>query len=79
MKDEYMSYILEQFQKLSEIESPTGYTEKAASYVFGELVHLGYSPTITVKGGVIVDLGGRTDGVLLTAHLDTIGAVVAAG
>ena len=77
MKDEYMSYILEQFQKLSEIESPTGYTEKAASYVFGELVHLGYSPTITVKGGVIVDLGGRTDGVLLTAHLETIGAVVA--
>jgi len=75
----YMNYILEQLQKILAIDSPSGFCRQAADYVMEEYTRLGYTPIRTTKGGVLVDLGGTdTDnGVLLEAHLDTLGAVVA--
>ena len=75
----YMDYILEQLQKILSIDSPSGFCHKAADYVMEEYTRLGYAPVLTKKGGVLVDLGGENpeDGVLLEAHLDTLGAVVA--
>ena len=41
---------------------------------------LGFDARITVKGGVLVDLGGvdDKDGLYLEAHVDTLGAMVRA-
>lgn len=73
-----LDYIIEQTKKLLSIDSPSGYTRKAAEYVMEELQSMGYEPEMTVKGGVLVCLGGKDkeNAVLLGAHLDTLGAMV---
>ena len=54
-------------------------TKEVADYVMGEYKKLGYEPKLTVKGGVLVPIGGRDkeNAVLLEAHIDTLGAMVA--
>lgn len=71
-------YILEQLKNLTAINSPSGFTKQASEYVIKELINLGYSPQLTVKGGVLCDLGGKdkNDGLVLTAHIDTLGGMV---
>lgn len=74
----YLDYILEQTKRILEIDSPSGYTGEVAEYVMSEYRKLGYSPIQTNKGGIIVDLGGEEEenGILLSAHIDTLGAMV---
>ena len=74
----YVDYILEQMKQLLAIDSPSGYTKKAAEYLMEEYRRLGYEPKMTVKGGVLVDLGkgDPEQGVLVEAHVDTLGAMV---
>lgn len=76
--DKLLEYILEQTKKILAIDSPTGYTKEGANYLMEEYKKLGYDPVMTVKGGVIVDLGGQNkdEGILLEAHMDTLGAMV---
>lgn len=78
-QQKYLTYILEQTQKILAIPSPSGYTKEAAAYVMTQLQSLGYTPSLSVKGGVLVDLGGgdETNAILLEAHIDTLGAMVA--
>ena len=75
----YADFAWEQTAALLAIDSPTGYTEKAALWVKDAFEKLGFSAHITTKGGVIADLGGEDaqDGLLLAAHADTLGAMVA--
>ncbi len=76
--DKYMDYILEQTQAVLAIDSPSSYTKDAVEYVCQAYRELGYEPQVTVKGGVLVELG-PTDGkdaILVEAHLDTLGAMV---
>lgn len=74
-----MEYILEQTKKLLAIDSPTGYTKNAAEYCMKAYEELGFHPVMTVKGGVLVDLGGldEENAILVEAHADTLGAMVA--
>ena len=74
----YVDYICEITKELLAIDSPTGYTKKAAEFVAREYEKLGYHPTLTVKGGVLVEIGGERadDGLVLAAHADTLGAMV---
>lgn len=76
--EKYVDYIMEKTTEVLAIDSPTGYTKNAAEYVVKEYEKLGYKPVMTVKGGVLVDLGGKNkdDGVVLAAHIDTLGAIV---
>ena len=53
----YMDYMLEQLKQLLSIDSPTGYTKEVAAYVCKAYQDLGYHATLTVKGGVLADLG----------------------
>lgn len=78
MMKQLESYILDQLQAILAIPSPSGYTKEAAQYACREFEKLGVPVTTTVKGGVLADLGGSDsqDGVLLMAHLDTLGGVV---
>ena len=75
----YADYSWEQTAALLAIDSPSGYTKAAAEWVKNAFESLGFAATITVKGGVIIDLGGKdaNDGLLLEAHADTLGAMVA--
>ncbi|MGN0142402.1 MAG: M42 family metallopeptidase [Roseburia sp.] len=75
----YVEYMVEETRKILSIDSPSGYTKEVAEYVMGEYRKLGYEPQMTVKGGILVALGGKKkdDAVLLEAHIDTLGAVVA--
>ena len=74
----YVDYIVDTTCRLLAIDSPTGYTKNAAEFVMEEYRKLGYDPQMTVKGCVLVDIGGqnRDNGILLAAHADTLGAMV---
>lgn len=74
----YVDFILEKTKEVLAIDSPTGYTKNAAEYVINEYKKLGYDAKLTVKGGVLADLGGKQkdDGIVLAAHIDTLGAIV---
>ena len=75
---EYVDYIVDTTSKLLAIDSPTGYTKNAAEFVMEEYRKLGYEPKMTVKGCVLVDIGGKNkdNGIVLAAHTDTLGAIV---
>ena len=79
MNKEYAQYAIEKTQELLAIDSPTGYTNTAADWVLEEFSALGFLAQKTVKGGVLIDLGGADaeDALLLEAHTDTLGAMVA--
>lgn len=72
-----MNYILEQLKKLTAIPSPSGYTIEAARYAMEEFKRLGYEPKLTNKGCVLCSLGGEGNPILVSAHLDTLGGMVA--
>ena len=76
----YADFAWEQAASLLAVDSPSGYTAKAAAWVKDAFETLGFPARITVKGGVVIDLGGEdeNDGLLLEAHGDTLGAMVAA-
>ena len=71
-------YILQKLQELLNIDSPSGFTKNVTDYTIKELQALGFEPKLTKKGGVLVNLGGaETDNaLLLTGHIDTLGAMV---
>ena len=75
----YADYAWEQTAALLAIDSPSGFTAKAAQWVKNEFSALGFDAQITTKGGVLVDLGGKdeNDGLFLEAHADTLGCMVA--
>ena len=74
----YVDYIVEETKKILAIDSPSGFTKEVADYVMKEYRALGYEPQLTVKGGVLVAIGGKEkkDAVMLEAHIDTLGAMV---
>lgn len=76
----YADHAWEQAAALLAIDSPSGFTEKAALWVKEAFEKLGFSAHITTKGGVLVDLGGENaeDALFLEAHADTLGAMVSA-
>ena len=75
----YATYAANQASALLAIDSPTGFTAKAAAWVVDAFSGLGFRTSLTRKGGVLIDLGGQdeNDGLLLEAHTDTLGAMVA--
>ena len=75
----YADFAWEQAAALLAIDSPTGFTARAAAWVKEAFEKLGFSAKFTTKGGVLIDLGGAddSDALLLAAHTDTLGAMVA--
>ena len=75
----YADFAWEQASRLLAIDSPSGFTSMAAKWVKEAFSDLGFQAEITRKGGVLIDLGGKNenDGLLLEAHADTLGAMVA--
>lgn len=75
-----MQQTIDYLKKLTSIPSPTGFTRKVADYLVEELERLGYKPIRTNKGGVNVIVKGKDDNKhrVVTAHVDTLGAMVRA-
>ena len=78
MNREYANYATQKAIEVLAIDSPTGFTARAAEWAREAFASLGFEATLTEKGGVLVDLGGKDDknALLLEAHLDTLGAMV---
>ena len=74
----YAEYAWEKTATLLAIDSPSGYTTKAAAWVKESFEKLGFEAKLTAKGGVLADLGGEdtSDALLLEAHTDTLGGMV---
>ncbi len=79
LEREYAQFAVEKSCELLGIDSPTGFTDMAAEWVKNEFMSLGFKAEITNKGGVIIDLGGKddNDALMLAAHTDTLGGMVA--
>ena len=72
-----MDYVIEQLKRLTSIDSPSGFTKEATDYVLSELTKLGFKPDSTNKGCVVCCLGGEGRPLILSAHIDTLGGMVA--
>lgn len=79
MDRSYADFAVLKTAELLNIDSPTGFTKKAAQWVAAEFEKFGFACKITEKGGVLVALGGENadDALLLEAHTDTLGGMVA--
>lgn len=75
---EYTDFAVSSACKLIAIDSPGSYTAQAIDHLKTEFDALGCKTSITNKGGLIVDMGGRDENnaLLIEAHADTLGAVV---
>ncbi len=82
MQQKELDYVLERLKELLSIDSPTGFTEKAAEYVREQLEKDSIPVVRTAKGGVLADLRAfaknpqKGGAVLVSAHIDTLGAMV---
>ena len=70
--------IVDYVKNLCTRPSPTGFTKICEKYLLDEFKKLGYSPYQNNKGAVIVPINENEgqDGLLLSAHIDTLGLMV---
>lgn len=67
---------MKQFKNLLNIDSTTGQQSNIQNYVADELKALGCEVSFCRKGGVIGELGGEGNPLVVAAHLDDIGLMV---
>lgn len=73
MREDMVAFL----KKLVETPSPSGYTKQVMALVEQEAAALGFASSYNRKGGLMIQVPGRTNEVLgLTAHVDTLGAMV---
>lgn len=78
--EKYVDYAVKGTRELLAIDSPSGFTDGAIRYLDSEFSNMGFKTKITVKGGLLVELGGDAcdeGALLLEAHTDTLGCMVA--
>ena len=73
---EYHEYIVEQTEKVIGIDSPTGYHYNVQKYLVDTIQAMGFEVRTLRKGGVIANLGGEENSLMMLAHVDTLGAFV---
>jgi putative aminopeptidase FrvX len=76
--DRLTDYVVEQVVRLVKTPSLAGHTDEAVSYVEQELDRSGVKHRRTGRGALLATLEGRAPGPnrALTAHVDTLGAMV---
>lgn len=73
---EYHEYIVEQTEKVIGIDSPTGYHYNVQKYLVDTIQAMGFEVRTLRKGGVIANLGGEGNPLMMLAHVDTLGAFI---
>lgn len=78
MNRNYAIYATQKAVELLNIDSPTGFTKEASIWVKEAFEKEGCKAEYTTKGGILIDLGGENNdnSLLLSAHTDTLGAMV---
>lgn len=73
-----MNNTIKYIEKLTSIPSPTGFTKDIMNYIKDEAINMDHKVIMTNKGGVMVTVEGDDDTKqrMLTAHVDTLGAMV---
>lgn len=73
-----LTYLMETIKVLLNTPSPTGFTEEAIAFIEGQLVKLDLQFERSPKGNLVSTLKGISDSTprALTAHVDTLGAMV---
>lgn len=73
-------YLLTFLENILKIPSPSGFTHRAVNIVKKEAERLGYATELTPKGCLLISIPGQTADsertVALSAHVDTLGAMV---
>ncbi|MBQ3107863.1 MAG: M42 family metallopeptidase [Firmicutes bacterium] len=72
----YTPYVLEKLQQLLSIDSTTGDYTEIQAWLEAEFQAMGYPTASLNKGGLLVELGGEGDHILVNAHVDDIGLMV---
>lgn len=69
--------IEQELETLLKTKSPTGNTKEGIDWVMTKFKQLGLDTKLTQKGGMIATLPGNEEkGIVVTAHIDTLGAMV---
>jgi putative aminopeptidase FrvX len=72
-----IDYIIKTIETLVNIPSPSGFTKEVMEYVKLEAEKFGYAGEYSQKGGLILSVFGKNNETLgLSAHVDTLGAMV---
>lgn len=72
-------FILNSLEVLLSIDSPTGLTIGISNYIFEELLCMGYKPIKNQDDSIFVNLNKSAQSRrIITAHMDTIGAMISA-
>jgi putative aminopeptidase FrvX len=72
----YTDYAIEQIVKLCQMPSPSGFTQSIIQTLSEEFDALGYKGSFSNKGSLLVEMGGQGKGLILAAHVDTLGAMI---
>lgn len=67
---------LKTFEELLSVDSTTGQYQEVQDYLLSRIEELGYPYEKAHKGGVIADLGGEGDPLVLSVHVDDLGLMV---
>ncbi len=73
----YTEYTCTKLKELTAIDSPDGFTKEVIAYTKKQLEDLGFVPEVTNKGCIVCSLGGEDHPIVLSAHIDTLGAQIA--
>lgn len=72
-----IDYIVKTIETLVNIPSPSGFTKEVIGFVKGEAEKLGFACEYSHKGGLVISVKGQREETLgLSAHVDTLGAMV---
>jgi putative aminopeptidase FrvX len=74
---ETIDYIIQTIETLVNIPSPSGFTKEVMAFVKSEAEGYGFTCDQSHKGGLIITVNGKTEDTIgLSAHVDTLGAMV---
>lgn len=77
MEETMKEYIIKQLKNLVNIPSPSGFTKEVMNYVETQVKGFGYECEYTNRGGLLISVDGcGQDTIGLSAHVDTLGAMV---
>ena len=78
-RNDHLPFLLDTLQGLATTPSPTGMTQPIENLLMETLKGLGLAPWQSKKGAVFAQLSkGEGEGILLSAHIDTLGLMVRA-
>lgn len=75
---ETINYIIKTLEDIVNIPSPSGFTKEVMEYVKGQADSFGLASEYSNRGGLIINVNGKDkkDSLLLSAHVDTLGAMI---